>query len=57
MVLQKEKALASLLIPLLTMATVLLGPMALVRYVLIFFYGFPLIIAIFLKPEVFLTVS
>ena len=50
---KKRKLLLPLLIPLLTMATVLLGPMALVRYVLIFFYGFPLTVALFLKPEVF----
>ncbi len=52
---KKKRLLLSLLIPLLTMATVLLGPMALVRYVLIFFYGFPLTMAIFLKPEAFLA--
>lgn len=32
----------------LTMLTVLAGPMALVRYVLIFYYGFPVLLAIFL---------
>ena len=36
------------------MATALLGPMALVRYVLIFFYCFPLLAALFLKPEALL---
>lgn len=35
------------------MATALLGPMALVRYVLIFFYSFPLLLAMFLKPQAF----
>lgn len=50
---KKRKLLAALLIPLLTMATMLLGPMALVRYVLIFFYAFPLLLAIFLKPQAF----
>lgn len=52
---KKRKLLLPLLVPLLTMATVLLGPMALVRYVLIFFYGFPLIMAMLLKPEAFLA--
>jgi len=52
---KKKKLLLPLLVPLLTMATVLLGPMALVRYVLIFFYGFPLTMALFLRPEAFLT--
>lgn len=52
---KKWKLLAPLLIPLLTMATALLGPMALVRYVLIFFYGFPLLLALFLSPRAFLS--
>lgn len=51
---KKGKLLLPLLVPLLTMATALLGPMALVRYVLIFFYCFPLLAALFLKPEAFL---
>ncbi len=34
------------LVPMLNFLTVLLGPMALVRYVLIFFYGFPLMLAV-----------
>lgn len=50
---KKRRLLVPLLIPLLTMATVLPGPMALVRYVLIFFYAFPLILAIFLCPQAF----
>lgn len=50
---KKRGLLVPLLVPLLTMATVLLGPMALVRYVLIFFYGFPLLLAMFLKPHAF----
>ncbi len=33
-------------VPILNFLTVLLGPMALVRYVLIFFYGFPLMLAV-----------
>ncbi len=52
---KKRKLMLPGLVPLLTMATVLLGPMALVRYVLIFFFGFPLIAAMFLKPEAFLA--
>lgn len=51
---KKRKLLIPLLIPLLTMATALLGPMALVRYVLIFYYGFPLWAAMFLKQGNFL---
>ena len=50
---KKRRLQAPLLIPLLTMATALLGPMALVRYVLIFFYSFPLVLAMFLKPQAF----
>lgn len=50
---KKGKLLLPLLVPLLTLATALLGPMALVRYVLIFFYGFPLLAALFLKPDAF----
>lgn len=51
---RKSKLLLPMLIPLLTIGTVLLGPMALVRYVLIFFYGYPLMVALFIKPEAFL---
>ncbi len=50
---KKRRLQVPLLIPLLTMATALLGPMALVRYVLIFFYSFPLVLAMFLKPQAF----
>lgn len=50
---KKKGLLVPLLIPLLNMATVLLGPMALVRYVLILFYAFPLLLALFFWPEAF----
>lgn len=50
---KRGQLLLPLLIPLLNFATVLLGPMALVRYVLIFYYGFPLTAALFLRPEDF----
>lgn len=38
---------------LLTMLTVLLGPVALVRYVLIFYYGFPVLLPLFFCGDVF----
>ena len=41
------------LVFLLTMLTVLPGPMALVRYVLIFYYAFPVLLAFFLCDEHF----
>lgn len=44
-------------VPLLNMLTVLLGPMALVRYVLILFYGMPLYMAMALFPFTDDTVS
>lgn len=50
---RRRKLLLPLLIPVLTLATALLGPMALVRYVLIFFYCFPLLAALFLRPSAF----
>ena len=50
---KKRGLLVPLLIPLLNMATVLLGPMALVRYVLILFYAFPLLLALFFKSDAF----
>lgn len=50
---RRRTLLLPLLIPLLTLATALLGPMALVRYVLIFFYCFPLLAALFLRPSAF----
>lgn len=50
---KKRGLLVPLLIPLLNMATVLLGPMALVRYVLILFYAFPLLIVLFFRPDAF----
>ena len=52
---RRKMLLLPLLIPLLNLATALLGPMALVRYVLIFFYGFPLLAALFLRPSAFET--
>lgn len=52
---RRKKLLLPLLVPLLTLATALLGPMALVRYVLIFFYCFPLLAALFFRPSAFET--
>lgn len=40
-----------MLIPLLNFLTVLLGPMALVRYVLIFFYAFPVMLSVCLTEQ------
>ncbi len=51
---KKRRLLVPLLIPMLTVATVLLGPMALVRYVLILFYAFPLAVALAVRSAAFL---
>ncbi len=48
---RKTKLWVPMLILVLTMLTVLLGPMALVRYVLIFYYAFPVLLAIFFHSE------
>lgn len=46
---KKYDTIVPFMVPMLNFATVLLGPMALVRYVLIFFYGFPLAVTETLK--------
>lgn len=50
---RKKRLLLPLMILLLSVATVLLGPIALVRYVLILFYAFPVLIALFFRTELF----
>ena len=48
---RQKKLLGAFLILILSMATVLLGPMALVRYVLIFYYVFPVLPTLCLYPK------
>lgn len=42
---KRYETIVPFMVPMLNFLTVLLGPMALVRYVLIFFYGFPMAVA------------
>ena len=51
---KKRRLLIPLLIVALNMGTVFLGPMALVRYVLILFYAFPFLVSLLLRPDAFL---
>ncbi len=46
---KQYRLMVPLLVFLLTLLTALLGPIALVRYVLIFFFGFPTLLALFFK--------
>ena len=51
---KKKQLILPLMIILLSWLTVLLGPMALVRYVLILFYAFPVLIAMFVQGSDFI---
>lgn len=54
---RKREFWVPMLILLLNFLTVLLGPIALVRYVLIFYYAFPVLLSMFLTPEAFITAA
>ena len=52
---KKKQLILPLMIVLLSWLTVLLGPMALVRYVLVLFYGFPILMAMFMQGSNFIS--
>lgn len=53
---KKKQLIMPLMIVLLSWLTVLLGPMALVRYVLILFYAFPVFISMFVQTSRFMSI-